>query len=203
MPPGSLTETYAALKLFIDNWRWRGVPFYLRTGKRMASAQSSIAICFRHPPLQFFRDTAVRCMTPNWVLLGIQPEESLRIELTVKEPGLEMRTRLTSLDASFRKEGEKPTDAYEDLLLDVIEGDRSLFLRFDEVEYAWRIVDPVLQAWASERDAIPTYPAGSLEPPESRRLFEKETQYWRDSLMPECPLIDFISEIRIDVVIDN
>jgi glucose-6-phosphate 1-dehydrogenase len=182
----STTETYAAMKLYIDNWRWRGVPFYLRTGKRMAKAQSTISICFRHPPLQFFRGTEVQCMNPNWVLLGIQPEECIRIEMTVKEPGLEMRTRTTSLDASFRNEDEKAIDAYEDLLLDVLKGDRSLFLRFDEVEYAWRIVDPILQTWASERDYIATYPAGSWGPEDSHRIFDKESQYWRSSLTPEC-----------------
>ena len=186
IPADSTTETYAAMKVLIDNWRWRGVPFYLRTGKRMAAGQSSIAICFRHPPLQFFRDTPVECMNPNWVLLGIQPEECIRMEMTVKEPGLEMRTRTTSLDASFRLPNERQVDAYEDLLLDVMKGDRSLFLRFDEVEYAWRIVDPILQYWATERDYIATYPAGSWGPNESQRLFEKEGQFWRNSLMPEC-----------------
>jgi len=186
VPANSITETYAAMKLYIDNWRWRGVPFYLRTGKRMAKGQSVISICFRHPPLQFFRGTEVQCMNPNWVLLGIQPEEFIRIEMTVKEPGLEMRTRTTSLDASFRQQNEKPIDAYEDLLLDVLKGDRSLFLRFDEVEYAWRIVDPILQTWAIERDYIVTYPAGSWGPEDSRRLFDKASQSWRSSLIPEC-----------------
>ena len=186
IPANSTTETYAAMKLMIDNWRWRGVPFYLRTGKRMAAGQSSISICFRHPPLQFFRDMHVSCVNPNWVVLGIQPEECIRIEMTVKEPGLEMRTHTTSLDASFRQPNQRPVDAYEDLLLDVMQGDRSLFLRFDEVEYAWRIVDPILQTWATERDYIPTYPAGTWGPAESRRLFEKEDQFWRSSLMPEC-----------------
>jgi glucose-6-phosphate 1-dehydrogenase len=186
IPPNSITETYAAIKLYIDNWRWRGVPMYLRTGKRMAKNQSAISICFRHPPLQFFRDTQVQTMAQNWILLGIQPEESIRVEMTVKEPGLEMRTRTSSLDASFRNANESPTDAYEDLLLDVIKGDRSLFLRFDEVENAWRIVDPILQTWAVERDFITTYPAGSWGPKESRRLFEKESHYWRSCLEPEC-----------------
>ena len=185
IPANSVTETYASMKLYIDNWRWRGVPFYMRTGKRMAKAQSSISICFRHPPLQFFRGTNVQCMTQNWVLLGIQPEECIRIEMTVKEPGLEMSTRTSSLDASFRNEDEKSIDAYEDLLLDVLKGDRSLFLRFDEVEYAWRIVDPILQTWAIERDYIASYPAGSWGPEDSR-LFEKSAQSWRSSLTPEC-----------------
>jgi glucose-6-phosphate 1-dehydrogenase len=186
IPSNSVTETYAAIKLYIDNWRWRGVPFYMRTGKRMARAQSTISICFRHPPLQFFRDTQVQCMNPNWVLLGIQPEECIRIEMTVKEPGLEMNTRVSSLDASFRNHDEKAIDAYEDLLLDVLKGDRSLFLRFDEVEHAWRVVEPILQTWAIERDYIATYPAGSWGPEDSRRLFDKEAQSWRSSLTPEC-----------------
>ncbi|MEN8260191.1 MAG: glucose-6-phosphate dehydrogenase [Pseudomonadota bacterium] len=187
VPRDSVTETYAAMKLFVDNWRWRGVPFYLRTGKRLAQTQSMISICFKHPPQQFFRNTQVQqCMTPNWILIGIQPEEIMRIEMTVKEPGLGMRTRQTSLDASFRQEDDYVSDAYEDLLLDVIEGDRSLFLRYDEVEYAWRIVDPILRVWATEREYIPTYPAGSWGPEESRRLFEKEDQHWRHSLTPEC-----------------
>lgn len=185
IPANSVTETYASMKLYIDNWRWRGVPMYLRTGKRMAKAQSTISICFRHPPLQFFRDTNVQCMNQNWILLGIQPEECIRIEMTVKEPGLEMNTRTSSLDASFRNEDEKAIDAYEDLLLDVLKGDRSLFLRFDEVEHAWRIVDPILQTWAIERDYIATYPAGSWGPEDSR-LFEKSAQSWRSSLTPEC-----------------
>lgn len=185
VPPDSVTETYAALKLFVDNWRWRGVPFYLRTGKRLAAAQSSVSICFKQPPQHLFRDTHVQEVKPDWILLGIQPEECLRIELTAKEPGLEMRTRQISLDASLRDPHEIATDAYEDLLLDVIEGDRSLYLRYDEVEYAWCIVDPILRAWATERDFIHTYPAGTWGPPGSRRLFEREGQFWRHSLRPE------------------
>ncbi len=185
VPEASVTETYAALKLYIDNWRWRGVPIYLRTGKRMAESQSMVSICFRHPPQQFFRDTRVEPMRQNWVLLGIQPCECLRVEMTVKEPGLEMRTRQTILDASLRNADEAHTEAYEELLLDIIEGDRSLFLRYDEVEYAWRVVDPVLQTWSMERDFIHTYQAGTWGPQESQRLFEKEEHRWRHSLDPE------------------
>jgi len=186
VPAESVTETYAALKLYVDNWRWKDVPIYLRTGKRMTQAQSTISICFKEAPLQLFHDTQVKCSSPNWLLMGIQPEECIRMEMTVKEPGLEMSTRLTSLDASYRNEDEHHTDAYEDLLLDVIEGDRSLFLRADEVECAWKIVDPILQKWSEERDYIATYPAGSWGPEESRRLFDKEKQHWRYSLKPEC-----------------
>jgi glucose-6-phosphate 1-dehydrogenase len=103
--------------------------------------------------------------------------------MTVKEPGLAMKTRQISMDASLRHEDEISTEAYEDLLLDIIEGDRSLFLRYDEVEYAWQVVDPILRVWAIERDYIPSYPAGSWGPEESRRLFERDDQNWRDSLM--------------------
>ncbi len=185
IPPNSITETYASMKLYIDNWRWRGVPMYLRTGKRMKKGQSIISICFRHPPLQFFRDSALNsAVDRNWIMLGIQPEECIRVEITVKEPGLEMKTRTSSLDASFRNSDEKAIDAYEDLLLDVLKGDRSLFLRFDEVEYAWKIVDPILQTWAIERDYVATYPAGSWGPEDSR-LFDKECQKWRTSLTPD------------------
>lgn len=184
VPKKSVTETYAALKVYIDNWRWRGVPFYLQTGKRMKAQQSLISICFKHPPQQFFRDTQVQKTLPNWVLLGIQPVECLRIEMTVKEPGLMVKTRQTSLDASFRQSHETSTDAYEALLLDVIEGDRSLFLRYDEVEHAWQVVDPVQRAWAQETDYIATYPAGSWGPEETRRLFDDEAQRWRHNLDP-------------------
>jgi glucose-6-phosphate 1-dehydrogenase len=185
--PQSVTETYAALKVYVDNWRWRDVPFYLRTGKRMAEARSMVSICFKHPPLQFFHGTHVDRLHSNWVVLGIQPEESLRVEITAKEPGLEMRTRQLSLDAHFRESQNEKTDAYEDLLLDVIRGDRSLFLRFDEVEYAWRVVDPVLSVWASEVDYIPSYAAGSWGPRESRRIFDREEHRWRHTLDPEVP----------------
>lgn len=184
IPEDSVTETYAAMKLYVDNWRWRGVPFYMRTGKRMEKAQSTISICFRHAPSQLFGHTQSKKIKQNWLLLGIQPEECIRMEMTVKVPGLEMDTRVSNLNASFRNEDEAPSDAYEDLLLDVIKGDRSLFLRYDEVEYAWKIVDPIINKWAVDRDYIETYPAGSWGPNE-RRLFEKESQHWRNTLQEE------------------
>ncbi len=185
IPSDSRTETYAAMKLYVDNWRWRGVPFYLRTGKRLAEKQSMISICFRHPPQQFFRDTDVGPMKPNWIMLGIQPCECMRMEMTVKEPGLEIRTRQRSLDAQLRSIDEAPIDAYEELLLDVVDGDRSLFLRYDEVEWAWRAIDPVIRHWENDQEPIPLYAAGSWGPAESRRLFDKPQQHWRHSMDPE------------------
>lgn len=185
VPAESVTDTYSAVKLYIDNWRWRGVPFYLRTGKRLKQRHSQISICFKHPPQQLFRNTQIQRMTPNWILLGIQPCECLRVEMSVKQPGLEMRTTQTTLDASLHDDSNPTPDAYEDLLLDVIEGERGLFLRYDEIETAWRVVDPILRVWASERDFIHTYPAGSWGPDEARRLFDKEGHEWRHSLEPE------------------
>ena len=180
--PNSITETYVAAKFYIDNWRWRGVPFYLRTGKRMARQSSMIALRFRHPPQQLFRETPLETIAPNWILLSIQPDESMRMEVHVKQPGLDMNTRLMQMNASFLKTDEQTLDAYETLLLDVIEGDRSLFLRFDEVEWAWRVVDPILKHWAVEREYIPTYPAGSWGPADANRLFDSDDQTWRNEL---------------------
>lgn len=182
IPQHSVTETYAAMKLHINNWRWRGVPFYLRTGKRLGDKRSMIAICFRQPPKQFFRTSQIEQLKPNWLLMGIQPDESLRIELTVKKPGLDMQTQPISLDTCLQNSDSK--GAYEGLLLDVIEGDHSLFLRSDEVHQSWKIVDPVLRYWGSQNDFIPTYAPGSWGPQGANRLFEKEVQYWRSSLNP-------------------
>jgi glucose-6-phosphate 1-dehydrogenase len=181
----STTETYAAVKLYVDNWRWRNVPFYLRTGKRMASSTSMISIRFKHPPQLLFRETPIERIRPNWILLGIQPDECLRAEIQVKVPGLEMDTQTAPLDASYTDAKQRSLDAYEALLLDVIEGDHSLFLRYDEVRWAWKVVDPILKQWAVERDFIHTYPAGTWGPLEANRLFDREDQEWRNSLEPE------------------
>ncbi|MCF6235452.1 MAG: glucose-6-phosphate dehydrogenase [Gammaproteobacteria bacterium] len=178
----STTETYAALKLYVDNWRWKGVPFYLRTGKRMAEGASAICIRFKEPPTTLFKGNHLNRVSPNWILLGIQPNECLKMEMQVKMPGLEVETRTVSLDASYRKDKERGTDAYEGLLLDVMNGDQSLFLRYDEIEWAWRVVDPILKVWSMERDFINTYPAGSWGPRGTYRLFDRDDQFWRHSL---------------------
>ena len=178
----STTETYAALKLYVDNWRWRNVPFYLRTGKRLARTNSLIAIRFKHPPQQLFQHTAIEQLEPNWLLLNIQPNECMRFEIQVKQPGLEMRTQTERLDASRCIVPAEHIDAYEALILDVIEGDHTHFLRYDEVDWAWQVVDPVIKLWATERDYIHSYPAGSWGPPEANRLFDREDQDWRKGL---------------------
>ena len=178
---GSTTETFAAMKLYIDNWRWKGVPFYLRTGKRMKENNFLVSIRFKRPPQQLFKDTALEQIDPDWILINIQPEECLRIEMQVKKAGLELETRTTQLEACSCDKNLK-IDAYEALLLDVMEGDQSQFLRFDEVSWAWKIVDPVLRSWMEEQDYIHTYPAGTWGPEVSSRLFDSNDQFWRNKL---------------------
>ena len=180
--PSSVTETFVAAKFYIDNWRWRGVPFYLRTGKRLARQLSLVAIRFKHPPQQLFRETPLATLAPNWIVLSLQPEETMHMELLVKQPGLGMQTRVLKLNAFYREPGTQLLDAYENLLLDVIEGDRTLFLRYDEVEWAWRVVDPILKHWAMERDFVHTYPAGSWGPDEANRLFDGDDHEWRNEV---------------------
>ena len=181
IPTNSVTETYAAIKLYIDNWRWRNVPFYLRTGKRMAKNSSVISIRFKHPPQQLFRQTQIEQLEPNWIVLSIQPNECLRMELQVKKPGLELNAHTTQLDASYCATNSSQLDAYEALLLDVIENDASLFLRYDEIHYAWETVDPILKVWDTQQDYIHTYPAGSWGPDDSK-LFDREDQQWRNEI---------------------
>jgi len=179
--PGSTTETFAAMKLYVDNWRWKGVPFYLRTGKRMKENNFLVSIRFKRPPQQLFKDTAIEQIDPDWILINIQPEECLRIEMQVKKAGLELKTQKTQLEACSCDKRQQ-IDAYEALLLEVMEGDQSQFLRFDEVSWAWRIVDPVLRSWMEEQDYIHTYPAGSWGPDVSSRLFDSNDQFWRNEL---------------------
>jgi glucose-6-phosphate 1-dehydrogenase len=178
---GSTTETYAAAKLLIDNWRWRNVPFYLRTGKRMPRQESFIAIRFKHPPQQLFRETPLQEMDPNWIVLSIQPSETMELEILARNPGLGLHTRVVKMNAGYRGASDRPIDAYEALLLDIVRGDQTNFIRFDEVEWAWRVIDPILKYWAQEREYIPTYPAGSFGPAEANRLFEWEYQRWRET----------------------
>jgi glucose-6-phosphate 1-dehydrogenase len=181
VPADSNTETFVAAKFYVDNWRWSGVPFYLRTGKRMPQDRTVVSLRLKHPPLQLFRDTDIGHIEPNWIVLSIQPEESTIVEVQAKEPGLDMDTRTLQLRASFRAANERPTGAYEALLLDVIEGDRSLFIRFDEVEWAWKVVDPLLRHFQRQGEAIPRYLAGSWGPHYAAGFFDKPDHYWRDS----------------------
>jgi glucose-6-phosphate 1-dehydrogenase len=179
---GSVTETFVAAKLLIDNWRWRGVPFYLRTGKRLASQQSLIAIRFKHPPQQLFRETPLEEIDPNWIVLSLQPAESMELEIHARQPGLGMHTRMIKMNAGFRGGGERPIEAYEALLLEIMRGNPTNFIRFDEVEWAWRVVEPILEYWSQERDRIQSYPAGTWGPDAANRLFEWDYQSWRNAV---------------------
>jgi glucose-6-phosphate 1-dehydrogenase len=180
--PGSVTETFVAAKFLIDNWRWRGVPFYLRTGKRLAHQQSLIAIRFKHPPQQLFHETPLEDMDPNWIVLSLQPAESMDLEIHARQPGLGLHTRMIQMNAGFRGGGERPIEAYEALLLEIMRGNPTNFIRFDEVEWAWRVVEPLLEYWAQERDHIHSYPAGSWGPEAANRLFEWDYQSWRNAV---------------------
>jgi glucose-6-phosphate 1-dehydrogenase len=175
----STTDTFVAAKFYIDNWRWRGVPFFLRTGKRLAKTQSNIAIRFRHPPQHLFHDESLDQIEPNWINLHLQPTESMNMEMHVKAPGMGMDTRMVTLNASYRNPDEKPLEAYQALLLDVIRGDKTLFIRFDEVEWAWRVVEPIMKAWENGKNPVQTYPAGSWGP-DTQGIFDCHDQEWRN-----------------------
>lgn len=175
--PASQTETFAALKLYVDNWRWRDVPFYLRTGKRLGARRSMVAVRFKEPPMNLFPKPGKRPV--NWLLFGIQPEDAIRLEISAKVPGLDIKTRQIVMDASVAKPQERKVDAYEELLLDVIQGDRSLFLRYDEVKEAWNVVDPILQHWQHNASSPQPYVAGSWGPKAVDLLFAGEEPVWR------------------------
>lgn len=176
----SATETFAALKLFIDNWRWQGVPFYLRTGKRLNAKVSEVTILFRPAPHQLFPAAAVESWQPNRLVLRIQPEEGIVTRIQVKQPGT--RLLLGPVDMQFRyRDAFKNTspEAYETLLLDVIRGDATLFMRADQVESAWLVITPVLEAWeAAPPTDFPDYPAGSWGPEAADLLIAKEGHNW-------------------------
>lgn len=187
--PGSHTETYAALQLYVDNWRWQGVPFYLRTGKGLAERRSMVSVCFKPTPISLFQGQGASAL-PNWLMISIQPEDVVRMEITVKVPGFEMRTRQITMDASVTNSHERKAEAYEELLLDVIKGDRTLFLRYDEVTAAWRIVDPVMQAWAQDEHPPLQYPLGSWGPKAAERIFGNTSRAWRHHLSCNSCLVE-------------
>jgi len=178
----SATETFVAAKFHVDNWRWSGVPFYLRTGKRLPQDLTLVSLRLKQPPLQLFCETNMDGVEPNWIVLSIQPQESMHIEMQAKEPGLDMHTRTLQLQGFYRPEDERPLGAYETLLLDIIEGDRSLFIRFDEVEWSWRVVDPILRHFSLEPGTIPGYTAGTWGPEQAATLFDSADQHWRNHI---------------------
>ncbi|MCA2814649.1 MAG: glucose-6-phosphate dehydrogenase [Microcystis sp. M090S1] len=179
--PESTTPTYVAMKLIVDNWRWQGVPFYLRTGKRLPKKVSEIAIQFRNVPLLIFQSAAQQT-NANVLSLRIQPNEGIALRFEAKMPGSELRTRTVEMDFSYGSSfGVASADAYNRLLLDAMLGDQTLFTRSDEVEEAWRIVTPALAAWDAPADpaSVPQYEAGTWEPTEAEFLLNRDGRRWR------------------------
>jgi len=176
----SSTETYAALTLHLDNWRWQGVPFYLRTGKRLPVKVSEVAIIFRSPPHQFFPSAAVENWQSNRIVMRIQPEEGIFTRIQVKYPGTRLMLGAAEMQFRYSEAFKTATpDAYETLLLDIIRGDATLFMRADQVECAWSLVAPVLEAWESPSTAdIPEYPAGSWGPKAAELMIAREGHVW-------------------------
>lgn len=177
----STTPTYVALKLSIDNWRWKGVPFYLRTGKRMPKKVSEIAIQFKEVPFLMFQSAAKQA-NPNVLALRIQPNEGISMRFEVKTPGSSLRTRSVNMDFRYDTAFGKPsTDAYARLLIDCMLGDPTLFTRGDEVEASWRVLTPVLEVWDAPAppEAIPLYEAGTWGPVEAELLLNRDGHHWR------------------------
>ena len=178
---GSATETYVAMRLAIDNWRWAGVPFYLRTGKRMARRMTEIAIRFRPAPHAPFTGTGIDALPPNWLLLHIQPDEGISMQFHVKRPGPVVD--LAAVRMAFHYDDwfpREPNVGYETLIYDVMIGDQTLFSRADMVEETWRVVQPVLDAWAAEPPRqFPSYPAGSDGPHAADALLRHDHRSWR------------------------
>jgi glucose-6-phosphate 1-dehydrogenase len=178
--PTSQTETFAALRLLVENWRWAGVPFYVRSGKRLARRDTQISIQFRRPPLLLFQEAGVEHIDPNRLDILIQPDEAICISMKAKRPGPTIVLEQVKLDFSYAQFGElPPATGYERLLHDVMIGDAELFHRADLVEASWRIVTPVLDVWSSlpARD-FPNYEAGTWGPAASSELLARDGRRW-------------------------
>ncbi|HEX8343385.1 MAG TPA: glucose-6-phosphate dehydrogenase [Actinoplanes sp.] len=180
--PLSRTETYAAMRLNVDNWRWAGVPFYVRTGKRLPARVTEVALQFQRPPHLPIPGNQLTELEADALILRIQPNEGISLRFGAKVPGHSFRVRTASMDfsydATFREESP---EAYERLLLDAMLGDPTLFIRTDEVEQCWRIVDPIIERWANDHSPIPTYEAASWGPTDADRLIGRSGRSWRNS----------------------
>ena len=184
---GSRTATFAAVKLWIDNWRWQGVPFYLRSGKAMSCRTTQIVIQFREPPQRLFATERNNLCDANRLIVQVQPAEGIQLHFQTKVPDAGMKLRTTDLSFNYTREfGKSMPEAYERLLLDAVEGDASLFARADEVEAAWRVCDPILKAW-QEQDLPPvlTYEPGYWGPDEAAEWMRGHGREWFDT----CPVL--------------
>ena len=178
--PESETETYVAARFTIDDWRWAGVPFYVRSGKRLPKRASEIAIQFKHVPHRLFRDTAAE-PEPNLLAMRIQPDEGILLRFSAKVPGLGIDVRNVNMDFTYGSAFSVDSpEAYETLILDALLGDASLFTRADEVEEAWSIVTPILETWIDmPAPAFPNYEAGSWGPDDADELMARDGRRWR------------------------
>ena len=182
VPPDSRTETFVAMRLMIDNWRWAGVPFYLRTGKRLPGRNTHVVIQFRRAPFMLFRDTPVEDLMPNQLVLHIQPEEGISLRFAAKKPGPAMQLGEVNMDFEYADYfGVVPSTGYERLLHDCMIGDATLFQRADMVEAGWSIVSPMLDVWkALPPRNFPNYASGTWGPKESEDLMERDGRHWRN-----------------------
>jgi glucose-6-phosphate 1-dehydrogenase len=178
--PGSMTETFVAAKLFVDNWRWADTPFYVRMGKRLARRETTIAIQFKRAPHPPFADAAAEELRPNTLLIHVQPNEGVSLAIGAKVPGQGMTIRTVHMDflygGAFR---EGLPDAYERLILDAMLGDATLFTRSDEIEEQWALVDAIVAFWKRGRISFPNYPAGTWGPVASDELMRRDGRSWR------------------------
>jgi glucose-6-phosphate 1-dehydrogenase len=184
----SCTETFAAVKLFIDNWRWQDVPFYLRTGKRLPAKVSEVSIQFRHVPHQTFPSTVLLDWLSNRLVIAIQPEEGILLRFKAKNPGPGMRLSQVMMQFYYQEAFKtRPPEAYETLLLDVMEGDATLFMRADQAESSWSVIHPILDFWETSKPAdFPNYQAGSWGPEAADILVARGGHSWVMPTMLEC-----------------
>jgi glucose-6-phosphate 1-dehydrogenase len=183
--PESQTETYLALRLHVENWRWAGVPIYVRTGKRLPARVTEVALTFREVPFLLFDYRTSRDLRPNTLILRIQPDEGISLEFGAKVPGEKFHIRSVAMDFSYAEAfaGAEAADGYERLIHDAMVGDATLFIRSDEVLQAWKIVDPYLQAWSEPGGAMLTYPAGTWGPHLADLLVERHGDAWRNPVI--------------------
>jgi glucose-6-phosphate 1-dehydrogenase len=195
--PSSTTETFAAVKFTIDNWRWAGVPFYLRTGKRMPVRVTEIATQFKDVPFQLFRETLVSKISPNRLIIQIQPEERIAMQFGAKVPGPSVNIKDVEMDFDYRDHfGSIPSTGYETLIFDCMKGDATLFQRGDHVECAWGVIQPVLDVWAALRPReFPNYAAGSWGPREADQLLARDGRQWRLGRVP-APQLQSVDVLR-------